>query len=370
MGSFNTSCFVSRQTVAPGDACKVVPIRQQHTYQLLETTFQGVQEKLWGHCHTTCYPTRFWEPVSGFFDAVYDDYGQFTLTDNASNRSLLDEFLSQALRHVPVVLAGKNPSHDVPCDLQAFMAQETPQLLKHLAPTEKASEVSDPHLLWAQAVQCWDYLWEVSREARLFWSDCDKVLRPTSFSVIHIAAFNELVELTGRRVGYSDESYDMREFFNRGMVEVKQWMRGRQEAKAKKTGSDTLAAPEPGDLVFAPEKLLQSFARVAGNLNFRRMADTEVLYDAFDAYFGGTLDDDGLYEVCKPMLEVRYACSGLEAMNLHFEPIVYAGQDYSNELGVSYAEFVNKVSKKVVRGRDVYSYGEVNLPRLNDLRSL
>ena len=77
-----------------------------------------------------------------------------------------------------------------------------------------------------------------------------------------------------------------------------------------------------------------------------------------DAYLDGKLDDDQMYAIIKPWLETRYACSGLEALNLHFEPVVYASQDYSNEIGASYAEFVGQVSAQVTRGRNVHHYGE------------
>jgi len=44
---------------------------------------------------------------------------------------------------------------------------------------------------------------------------------------------------------------------------------------------------------------------------------------------------------------MRLVESALEALNLHFEPMVYAPQDYSNSIGTDYARFVSKMAEKI-----------------------
>lgn len=357
MGSFNTSCFVSRQTIATGDACKVMPISQARTYREVELTHGDRAVRAYGHTHSTCYPTCFWEPASGFFDAVYDDYGKFTLSDTDNNRDLLVQFLGEALRHVPNVALGENTSHDIPCDLRGFMASNTPRLLACYGKQAAApAETADPDLLWPEAVQCWDYLWEVAREARLFWSDYSGVLRPMGFAVMHQTAFDELVAMTNAWVGYGGESYEMRVFFQRALDDVKAWAVKREE---KRLATQPLEERNARlESYFAFDKLRNAMERVGGNVRIPYASDYSQFDEVYDDYSNGKLSDDALFELVKPSLELRYACSGLESLNLHFEPMVYAGQDYSNEVGVSYAKLVQSVARKVTRGRDVHCYGE------------
>ncbi len=366
MGSFNTACFVSRQTIATGDACKVIPIRQAHTYREVETSFGGKNAQLWGHCHSTCYPDRFWAPIGGFFDAVYDDYGRFTLTDNVNNRLLIWAFLTEALQQVPVVAVGENQSHEIPCDLRAFMASTTPQLLAELSPQRRVeapalaqapSDVAaDSEQLWEQSLKCWDYLWEVARESRLVWA-CGHVLRPAGFAVMHTVAYAELVVISGTARGYRGESYAMRDFFGRALESVKTWSTARAAPFSKAPSAQRNFGLEA---YFAANKFRDAMAVFGGNLNYRLMGEDSLLETAFGAYLEGKLSDDELFESMKPAIEVRYACSALEGLNLHFEPMVYASQDYHNDVGESYAQLVDVVQAKVTRGRDVHYYGAFN----------
>ena len=41
LGSFNTSCCASRQTIAPGDKCWIIPISQQGTFEPVRLMHKG-----------------------------------------------------------------------------------------------------------------------------------------------------------------------------------------------------------------------------------------------------------------------------------------------------------------------------------------
>ncbi len=356
MGSFNTSCFVSRQTIAPGDACMVIPIQQQSTYEQVALTYNGEESAQYGVCSSTCYPTRFWRPVGAFIEAEYDDYGRFTLKDSPLNRFKLKDFINEALKMAPVVAQGDNKYHDLAYDLTQFMQQSAADLLAVLtAKGEDKPASTDGDLLWSQSVACWDYIYEVSQEQRMFWRNYKGALRPMNFAAMHRLAFDELVAMTNAYVGWDNESYEMRAFFDRAMAETKERL---AELDASIQGeTEDAAARKHLRKFFAFDRLRDSLRRVGGSEGSHYPCEGTVFHGAADAYLEGKLDDERLYAVLKPWLEVRYAYSGLEALNLHFEPIVYASQDYQNDVGASYARFVGKVSKAVSKGRILHYCG-------------
>ncbi len=358
MGSFNTACFVSRQTIASGDACMVTPIMMQSTYRPVELTYGEETSQQYGPCSSTCYPTRFWKPVGSFFEAEYDDYGRVTLTDSKVNRFRLKEFIREALQMTPVVAQGENQYHDVAYDLVKFMTEKAPALLAYL--TAKRGEelpAYDGDLFFAQGVACWEYIYEVAQEQRMFWRDYKGVMRPMNFAIMHRAAFDGLVAMTNAWVGWDKESYEMRTFFDRALGEAKQRM---AELDAEAEGASDMNEKQRKHMrkYFAFDRFREAMRRVGGSEGSSYPSEHVVYMEASDAYLDGKLTDDQLFDIMKPWLEIRYACSGLEALNLHFEPIVYASQDYSNEIGDSYAKFVAKVNAQVTRGRNVHHYGE------------
>lgn len=358
MGSFNTSCFVSRQTIASGDACMVVPIMQQHSYRPVQLTRDDKTEEQYGPCSSTCYPTRFWKPVGSFFEAKYDDYGRVTLTDSKVNRFRLQDFIRETLRLAPVVAAGENQCHDLPFDLHKFMGENAPDLLTYLtAKTAQERPERNDDKFFEQGTACWDYIYEVAQEQRMFWRNYSGVLRPMNFAIMHRAAYDGLVAMTNACVGWDKESYEMRSFFDRALEETKKRM-AELDAEAEATTDVNEKQRKSMHKFFAFDRFREALRRVGGSESSSYPAEQSVFLGVADAYLDGKLDDDQMYGIIKPWLEIRYACSGLEALNLHFEPIVYATQDYSNEIGASYATFVGQVSAQVTRGRNVRHYGE------------
>jgi hypothetical protein len=354
MGSFNTACFASRQIIATGDSCLVMPIIQQSSYEPVSLTYGEAQASLHGVCNSVCYPTRFWKPIGAFFEAKYYDYGRVTLDDTSLNRFKLNEFIREALQYTPVVQQGSNEYHDVAYDLQKFMAEQTPELLKYLTtPRGEPRPEFQPDLFFSQGVSCWNYLWDVAQEHRMFWRNYKGVLRPMNFSIMHRAAFDALVARTNSWVGWDKQPYEMRGYFDRALAGAK----AKLEELAPVVTEGTKEQQQRALQHFAFDDFREAMRRVGGSEGMSYPGEGTITRAALDGYLSGQLTDDKLFEMFKPWLEVRYACASLEALNLHFEPIVYASQDYNNEIGESYANFVSEVSKTVSRGRTVHYYG-------------
>lgn len=54
MGSFNTSCMVSQQTIVPHAHAVILPISQQATYNPVELIKGGKELSQYGFAHTSC----------------------------------------------------------------------------------------------------------------------------------------------------------------------------------------------------------------------------------------------------------------------------------------------------------------------------
>lgn len=70
MGSFNTACFATRQTITPGDEVVLIPISQNTSGKPINI-FQpdGKKLQVFGCFDTTCYPTAFWDYRKDFATA-------------------------------------------------------------------------------------------------------------------------------------------------------------------------------------------------------------------------------------------------------------------------------------------------------------
>ena len=354
MGSFNTSCFVSRQTIATDDPCLVVPIRQQRDYNPVDITVDGQPAQAWGAYNSTCYPTRFWEPMGTALEAKYYDYGRFELLDTPANRTALVMLIADRLRQSPAVAQGENQYHDVPFDLPAFMGKEAAQLLQLV--TAKRGEgvpTFDKDVLFKQALATWDYIFEVAQEQRLFTLDYKGHVRPMQFAVMHRAAYDALVAQTNAAVGWDKESYEMRAFFDRAIADMRESL-----SKTPEFGDLSEEKAALSQAFFAGSRLRDYLQRVGGS-ELRMGTDESMLLTAgLQGLLSGKLTEDELFVKLKPVLEARYAYSALEALNLHYEPMVYASQDYDNSIGRDYAKFVSQVSRAVTRTRAVSSYGD------------
>ncbi len=344
MGSFNTSCFVSRQTIAPGDACMVIPIMQKSGYNPVALSYKGVElVNQYGVTSSTCYPTRFWVPVGSFFEAVYDDYGRVNLSDTPTNRFKLLDFIRQALEKTPVVSQGENTVHDVPYDLVTFMTDKAPELLAYLTARGKNAAELQADLFFQQGVACWDYIYDVAQEQRMFWTNYLGVLRPMNFAIMHRASFDTLVSITSGWTGWDGVSYEMRPYLDAALDLAK-------AAIARETNTFE-------QVHFGFAHLTERIRRVGGNEGSAYPAEHLALDAVGHAYVNGGLTGDQLFEYLKPWMEIRWACAALGNLNLHFEPVVYASQDYDNEIGQEYAKFVADVSRKVTVGRIEGMYG-------------
>lgn len=347
MGSFNTTCFASGQTIAPGDKCFILPIRQQSGYRAVEVEVEDEKQDCWGISAATCYPNAFWNPAGAFLEAVYDDYGRVELEQTPLNRRRLFNFILSLANSAAVVQWGENKCHDVPFNLPEFLEKEAPLVnsVRTKTRTEKFDEI-ELEALFAELVHTWNYIFDVAAEHRLFvGKHYNKVVRPVQFAIMHEASYNNLIKMCDSQTNWSDESLAQRSFLERAIKATKEY--------------EVAAVNEPG-----VDEELKKLAAVMRNMHFndalRRIGEFssmpypgehEEIASAMKKC-GSNLDDvDSLFESLKPVLDARYVMMGLDIINVKISPMVYASQDYDNEIGRAYAKFIRATSATVSKSR-------------------
>lgn len=76
MGSYNLTCFASRQTITPGDNCFVIPVAQRATFYPSLLRWRDQTLEAYGISDSVCFPNAFWTPIGAALEAIYDDYGR------------------------------------------------------------------------------------------------------------------------------------------------------------------------------------------------------------------------------------------------------------------------------------------------------
>lgn len=86
MGSFNTACFVTRQTIREDDEVIILPIVENIShFHKGNLERNGVHHPI-RDVPSTCYSTRYWKIIPIVMVGVYRDYGQFTIDDRHKDR--------------------------------------------------------------------------------------------------------------------------------------------------------------------------------------------------------------------------------------------------------------------------------------------
>jgi hypothetical protein len=358
MGCFNITCFASNQTIAPGDACRVLPILQQSTYSAVALTQGEHQAQAYGASHSTCYADAFWAPAGGFVQAVYDDYGRVKLQLDPLMRAHVLGMLENLYQRGWTSAAGENPSHDLPFDLKGFLAEKAPGVARLFSGGDAFSRAaSQPDAAWQGGAlddelnACWDYVWEVAREQRLFASSYQGVPRAHLFAVMHEQVYQTLV---GRMAGARDwggNTYEPRAHLAGRLAEGHSRIAERKKTLAEK---DPTLLGDKADMMtgfWLSDVLRDTLSRASGQGGTVAGVASSLTMEWGLAFADGKMTEEALIESMVPLLQDQYALGALNDLNLRITPLVTAGQDYDNEIGRAYADFIAQASRRVTRAR-------------------
>jgi hypothetical protein len=357
LGSFNTTCFASQQTIAPGDECYVWPIIQQSGYTPVELVHKEETHAVHAVTYSTCHPNRFWTPYGCLIAAKYDDYGSVALTDTPLNRQRIFHLLCSLYAQNLVVREGENKSHDVAFDFRSEAAKLAPNLLSHLdrfkrsgspmmvALAELPLEVLQEDHAFPELVELWNAMWHVSQEHRLFGISTLQFLRPVQFAVMHRAAYDRLIALAEEGRSWNRSSLVRRPFLQSALAQAREDRNTFMLKHATLDKLDLMASIMYKDWL---REHLSAAGTISGVFYYQEALELAGITTAEEP---GSAEEQQLIERLVLALDMRYVLEGLSRLNLHLGPIVYAEQDYSNAIGQDYAAFVQGISEKITRQR-------------------
>ena len=323
MGSFNTTCFVSQQTIVPGAKCIILPIIQQSTYDEIQliSPDKSFETSVLGHAHTTCYPTCFWGYYAPLITGTYYDYGKFEIDNSGENIQSLKFLFNKLLKDSFKTKQGENEYHDHAFDMSSLYS-------------------SDTEYSFEQLIGIWDEIWMVTSEHRLFVRNYKHQPRSFQFAVMHQKSAEYLINMVSNEKSWDGMSYHQFNYFQNYI-----------KSKLVKFVDETKDIP--------PELLEFVFWRIE-SLDGYRVGDSEgsfisSLYcspngviDILQTMVTGDLSKmNELFDLYKTQLDHRYIHHGLDDLNIKLSPMVYASQDYSNDLGSAFLEMVKTVNADI-----------------------
>jgi hypothetical protein len=348
MGSFNTKCFASNQTIAEGDACRIIAIVQQSSYNPVAISRGDETLALPGVCNTTCYADSFWRPLGSFIAARYTDCGEFELLLEPLMRAHVLNFIGDMRQEGWNTAQGENRSHDHACDLPAFMVEQAPQL--HALLTGKGQASGRDGELDAELVLCWNYLWGIAAEHRLFRTHNHYGPRPLQFAVLHEHAYQVLVERAAASRDWDGNSNEPEAYLRRALAQAR--------AEVQKVIAEDGPIEPAFEGMMMGSTLRDAFSRAAGQSSSMAAAASRLLSQLVASLVKGERTEDNFIERCLPMLRDQFVIGSLNALNLRFSPYVYAPGDGCNAVGQAYLAFATKVCERVTRDGVERLYGD------------
>lgn len=345
---FNTKCFASNQTIAEGDACRIIAIVQQSSYAPVVISRGDETKELPGVCNTTCYADSFWRPLGSFITARYVDCGEFELLLEPLIRAHVLNFINDMLHEGWNTVQGENRSHDHACDLATFIAAKAPKL--HELLMNKVQVDGREGELDAEMVLCWNYLWGVAAEHRLFRTHNHYGPRPLQFAVLHEHAYQVLVERAAVSTDWDGNSNEPDAYLRRALAQAR--------AEVAKEIADEGAIEPTVERMMFNSALRDAFGRAGGQSSSMSLAASRLLSQLTASLLKGERTEDSFIERCIPVLKDQLAIGCLNWLNLRFSPYVYAPGDSGNAVGQAYLAFANEVGGRVTRDCLERVYGD------------
>ena len=342
MGSFNTTCFASQQTIIPGAKCLILPISQQSTFDSVSLEKDAEQTTAWGIANTTCHPSCFWSHAGPIVRGTYYDYGCYKLEDSSENMAALTSLFKDLLNDAYITHQGENECHEIPFNMQALYNPKQAYTFEQLR-------------------EIWDKVWEATQENRLFIQDHRGTPRPFQFATMHEKTAQYLIDTVAASSDYRGQSFEQKAY-------LKAYVQSKIIYVTKLVGTYTNKRSNDA---------LSFFWMQLARLEGYRIGEQEGTYLAnfYDHYNAvqDILDNaakhktdlaqvpdtlvEALFEVFKPQLDHRYLHTGLDRLNIKLSPTVYAGQDYDNSTGNDYLAMITAVNA-AIKEEVIEQYGE------------
>ena len=333
MGSFNTTCFFSQQTISPGTEAYLFPIQQGQSFNPVKLEFKGHEKfkaSQYSFSSSLCSPTGLWGISGPMLEGTYDDYGYFEVNDTSSNIRNLHSLFKHLLENAGVAAAGKNSSHETPFDISTHFQPKTIYSFEELVLT-------------------WEYVWTAMQNGRIFIQVYNGAIVPFSFAVMHKVAGDYLINEVATSKTWDNSSMEQSQYFNRYINEN---FERAFEVFPNKTLIGII------DFVSFKVAYLESFGmgQFEGCYTCRFYdSNVDKLISTFEQYFEAnpsakTVDTDTTNLILAEMadyVDFLYLLSGLSRFEGKFSPMTYGGQDYQNQNGNRFLKMIKAINKDI-----------------------
>ena len=328
MGSFNTACFVTRQTITPGDEVVIIPILQSANSRpvtIVDTKTQQAMQ-VFSAFQSTCYPTGFWQYYGLFIKGIYDDYGCFKISKEPDNLRRLKNLLISLKEDMFRTEQGENKYHDL---------EMTPPNVDESSTYEKVLEE-------------WDTLYEGIFESRVFAKTYFGNPAQFSVAVMLKLTYDELINMVRKETLYSGIKCTIDELcveaINQQLSTLKSYYNCLIDANAENVGIAMLPI-----ITSAPSRALGGMGAI-GLQDFCAEYPNEHS-DVLESEIADLVSVPGKCTVVPPYIKnliswqvenliVNFA---LSLMEIRIEPTYYTGQDYDNSNGKKFKKLVSTV---------------------------
>jgi hypothetical protein len=358
--SYNVSCSLSKQTIAPGHHCFVLPLVQQKAFTPTAISHRGEPfGHHFGDTTTNCYTGARWSPSHTMIDAVYRDRGQFELVQDHSNLVSTMRYMQEVYKEqLSAEYAGGR------IDFHSYVATELPDLAEAF---QDARSLHHLEVLEADLIGPVNKAWEYLNHAlvnRWMFSLQRGTPAQARLTAFHHAAVHGAIEISETRIDLHDNELARRATFERAIAraieECKEDLDS--EPQAVQGGIQVLLArlgsPAAATMPLLLEGLRSDYASIV--MTFQSGMCDELLKlgdgtneskrislnsrSAIRALFFGEITIDQCYAGMLPDLNALCLAGGMQSMNMKFEPANYAGSDVGNEAGQRYAAFMSYMS--------------------------
>jgi len=349
--AFNVLCNASGQVINREDPVRVIALsRQMDFWPGRIADDNGTIIDVHGATFSITDPTAYWSPVAMIFPpGMYDEYGG--LTRDVDLTSVSDaqwvtrlRLLRSIMERMPEVLPDGHTSHDAGFNPKTFMALNAPELAQ--IDNDVTAVLSDKAR--EQINMLWEALWNLADKDRLYIKLNNGEYSPVKFAIVHEAAYQGLMSAAKVSRSYDEQLISQEEFVSRCLTDI------------KRTATESTNADNPFDKHLRQGRLrerLSSWVSYASRLGSQLGHGLiQIAHDSLDAFLD-TGDIVPLEQDMRLLAESVYVVAGMDRMCLSFMPMRYAGDDFDNESGKLFEQFVSKTRASVDRVREENRWG-------------
>ena len=341
MGSHYSQCFATRQTIAPGDKCYAIAIRQQSTYDVVSLTDKGKKLKATGISHSAIYPDAYWTTVGNFLEGRYTLNGDIDITENDENFRRLLVFVNLMLKDAAVTAQGDNPSHDHPFNFKEYVKNECPALQQYLTspnPDELSKEAKTA--IFVEMCGAWMHTDDVAFKHRVFYMDQYRRPRPLQFTLMHGKCYDILLK-------------DLKAEYTPEALADKVLAALDKQLEEKAYPPEYFTRPEMRELIkWVGPHAIERTVRQLGEFDSIDYHEDELGFGEFClAYLEGKTSKAKMCKLLIPIMKDRLVMRMLESSEVKIMPKSIRHEDSKNHIGKSYASLIAEVSETVTKSR-------------------